>query len=139
MHRGRGRSKYVPGAKSLVEVEVGARPEEEPRAAESAVSGLPCSRRWDRGDRAPSFPGWTYCAAQRQPWCNAAPCRRPGKQAWLQPAGSNRREATTWSLDLSLESSGQLGCWSEARQFLVSMKITIIANIYYDPGTVLIL
>lgn len=138
MHRGRGRSKYVLGAKSLVEVEAGARPEEEPGAAESAVSALPCSRLPDRGDRAPSFPGWTYCAAQRQPWCNAAPCRRPGKKAWLQPAGRDRREGT-WSLDLSPESSGQLGRWSEARQALVSMKITIFANIYYDPGTVLIL
>lgn len=68
------------------------RQEEEPGPVETEVSALPCMRCRDRGGRAPSFPGGTYCAARRQPWCNAAPCRRQGEHAWLHPAVGGRSE-----------------------------------------------
>lgn len=61
------------------------RQEEEPGPVETAVFALPCMRCRDRGVRPPSFLGGTYCAAPRQLWCNAAPCRRQGDTPGCNP------------------------------------------------------
>lgn len=144
----RQRNKEVAGAKSLVQVK------ERPQArrgargpAETALTEPSCSRRRYRGDRGDS--------AREPPASEAGPTAPPrgSRGAMLPPAGGwgsrpgcDPQEVTGerggTGKQAPLQDLGELratGLLVRSQTTLVSMKITVIANIYYDPGTVVIL